>query len=89
MRRISIQFTIMIMLASAVPGPVLACRGCTPEYRGLAGEYRHAKRADRFGYHEYFGFYDSCYRANADGGFHSAIGRDCTPHLAKRRVRTK
>jgi hypothetical protein len=76
----------LIAIAAGSSGPASACHNCDAGFE--YGYYTY--RADfRFRVHEYYGFYDSCYKVNADGGFHSAVGRDCIPRTEKRRARKK
>jgi hypothetical protein len=74
------------MLGAAAGGPAFACHGCDRGYVDYRYYDAYSKRAGfRLGFHEYYGFYDSCYKPNSDGGFHSAVGRDCIPRAGKRR----
>jgi hypothetical protein len=51
----------------------LACHGCNSGYVGYGSYFAYPNRA-RFGFHEYYGFYDSGYKASPGGGFHNVVG---------------
>jgi len=58
--------------AGAADAP--ACDGCAARHVGYRFTYGYTPRS--YGYHEYFGFYDSGYTRDADGGFYSTVGPD-------------
>jgi hypothetical protein len=65
----------------------LACDGCYAAHPSYGYERAYRKRAGfRFGFHEYYGFYDSGYKANPDGGFHSVVGPQRAYRAGKRRL---
>ena len=84
----------MILAGLAVAGiavgaasPASACHDCAVR---AAGHRHHAREPHfRYGFHEFHGFYDSCYRPSPGGGFYNAVGRDCLPRRTKRHGRAK
>jgi hypothetical protein len=86
MWKITLAGAAVIAIAAGASGPASACHGCDA---GFGYGYFAYPKHFRVGVHQYYGFYDSCYKASPDGGFHSAVGRDCIPRAGKRRARRK
>jgi hypothetical protein len=84
MWKITLTGATALGLAAAAGGPALACHGCDPGYVGYGSYFAFPNRA-RFGFHEYYGFYDSGYKASPDGGFHSVVGPQRFYGVGKRR----
>ena len=88
MWKITLAGAIAIGFAAATGEPALACDRCDGGYFATSYYYPYPKRS-RVGIHEYYGFYDSCYKADADGGYYSAVGRDCNARSGKHRTRVR
>jgi hypothetical protein len=63
----------------------LACDRCE---RGHVGYLYYYAAPSPAGFHEYYGFYDSGYKSNADGGFYSVVGRPQGFRVTKHRKMT-
>ena len=85
MWKVTLAGAIAIGFAAAAGEAALACDHCDAGYNGHR-YYRAYRPHFRYGYHEYYGFYDSGYRANADGGFYSVVGPRAYGY-GKRRLR--
>ena len=58
----------------------LPCDRCE---RGPVGYLYYYAAPSPAGFHEYYGFYDSGYKSNADGGFYSVVGPQRGPRVTR------
>ena len=83
MWKITLAGATAIGLIAGATGPAQACRGCDA---GYGYRYYAYPKHFRYGFHEYYGFYNSGYRASPGGGFHSVVGPQRFYGAAKRRL---
>jgi hypothetical protein len=83
MWRASLAGVAAVALCGANAGSARACDGCG--YEGYRYYYAYPVHA---GFHEYYGFYNSGYTADADGGFYSTVGPRRSYRMTKRRLRS-
>jgi hypothetical protein len=85
MWKIMLAFATVLAIGAATAGSAATCDRCAAGY----GYYHAYPKHRGFGFREYYGFYDSGYKASPGGGFHSVVGSYRAYRIGKRRLHTR